>query len=110
MEYLPQVLEDMKVRGVEPNLVTYSTMLKGYAQACDMPNAMRMLEKVQQDPHMQPDEIMFKYIEDLSKEYRLEPNGFVYANLIQACVWNRQLNMALAVLQQMVDRGLSPLN
>merc|ERR1719473_2229493 len=162
MEKLAGVMRDMEVRGIEPNLVTYSTMLKGYAQGGDMANATRMLEKVQAHPGMQPDEIMFnslidghaqandlvagkkalavmmdagikpsnftlsvliklcsrcknldlafKYIEELSAQFHLEPNGHVYANLIQACVWNRQLQMALGVLQQMVDRGISPLN
>lgn len=162
MEKLSGILRDMEVRGIEPNLVTYSTMLKGYAQAGDMPNATKMLNKVQEHPNMQPDEIMFnslidgyaqsndlvggkkalavmrearikpsnftlsvliklcsrcknldlafKYIEDLSTEFELDLNGHVYANLIQACVWNRQLHMALGVLQQMLDRGISPLN
>merc|ERR1719446_1777457 len=35
MEHLPKILEDMKVHGAKPNVITYSTMLKGHCQNGD---------------------------------------------------------------------------
>merc|ERR1719146_324586 len=105
----------MKVRGVEPNLVTYSTMLKGYAQACDMPNAMRMLEKVQQDPHMQPDEIMFNSVIDGHAQSNdlaggkkalemmiasgIKPSNFTLSVLIKLCSRCKNLDLAFKYIE-----------
>merc|ERR1719355_14639 len=75
MARVPGILEEMKGRGIEPNLITYSTMVKGHSQQGDMQAAFAILErmKVEGAGKLKPDEIMYNSLLD----------GCAQANLVE---------------------------
>merc|ERR1719498_1105762 len=110
MDRLPQILEDMKVSSTKPNVITYSTMLKGHCQNGNVQAGFAILDqmKKEKDSRLKPDEIMYnslldgcaqsglleeglQLVEEITKKYRFRPNAHVYTNLIQACASNQQL-------------------
>jgi pentatricopeptide repeat protein len=64
MDAVPQFLQDMRGWKLQPNIITFSTLVKGFCQRGDIPAAMKILEDVRKDPHLQPDEVMFNTILD----------------------------------------------
>merc|ERR1719253_2584275 len=160
MDQVQGILDDMKTHGIEPNLITYSTMLKGHCQNGDIQTAFAILEQMRKDAHLKPDEIMynslldgcaqnnlveeglrlleemqaegvkpsnftlsilvkllnrarrlqqaFTLVEDITKKYNFWPNVHVYTNLVQACIFNQQLQRGLSVLEEMVVGRIAP--
>jgi len=160
LERLPTILEDMKTHGAKPNVITYSTMLKGHCQNGDVQSGFKILEQIRKDPQLKPDEIMynslldgcamsnlvseglrlfeemqaehvspsnftlsilvklmsrarrldqaFSLVEDVTKKYKFWPNVYVYSNLLQACVFNKQLPRGMAVLEEMIGEKVAP--
>jgi len=160
MEHLPAILEDMKTLGAQPNVITYSTMLKGHCQNGDVQAGFAILDKLRNDPLLKADEITynslldgcaqnnlveeglrlleemqaehvypsnytlsilvklmsrarrleqaFSLVEDITKKYNFWPNVHVYTNLVQACIFNQQLQRGLSVLEEMVAGQIAP--
>ena len=46
MERLPTIMDDMKSHNVKPNLISFSTMLKGHCQNGDIQAAFSILEQM----------------------------------------------------------------
>merc|ERR1719337_265452 len=91
MDNLPRILEDMKTHRVKPNLITYSTMLKGHCQNGDMQTAFAILDQLKNDAHLKPDEIM-------------------YNSLLDGCAQNGLVNEGLKLLEEMQREGVQPSN
>lgn len=64
MDALPNLLQDMKDRKLSPNLITYSTIIKGLCQNGDIPAALQTLEDLRKTPGLRPDEIVFNTLLD----------------------------------------------
>merc|ERR1719450_675292 len=69
---------------VEPDLVTYSTLVKGYSLAADVNRG-------------------FKVVEELTTCHGFRPNIQVYTCLIQACLNNRRLDLAMSAHDRMAS-------
>merc|ERR1719183_1935852 len=91
MEHLPTVLDDMKVNGAKPNVITYSTMLKGHCQSGDVQSGFKILEQIRKDPELKPDEIM-------------------YNSLLDGCAKSTLVEDGLRILDEMQAEGVYPSN
>jgi len=91
MERVAEVLNNMQQAGIAPNIITYSTMIKGHCQAGELQKAFGLLEKMRRDTNLKPDEIM-------------------YNSLIDGCSQNNLVDEGLRLFQQMQDEGVRPSN
>merc|ERR1719174_302493 len=91
MESVSDLLEDMKKHGVRPNLITFSTMIKGHCQSGDIQTAFSLLEQMKRDTNMKPDEIM-------------------YNSLLDGCAQNSLIDEGLRLLEEMQAAGVQPSN
>merc|ERR1719174_1813311 len=124
MESVSDLLEDMKKHGVRPNLITFSTMIKGHCQSGDIQTAFSLLEQMQA-AGVQPSNFTlsvlvklmnrarkldqaFGLVQEISQKYNFKPNVHVYTNLIQACTSNRQLTRAMETLETMLRNNVYP--
>merc|ERR1719230_1121620 len=155
------VLADMHKANVEPDIITYSTLIKGYCLEGSVEKGFRVLDDMKAQGKLQADEIMynslldgcakqqrveealkllkemeasdkvkpsnytlsilvkllgrarrlgqaFEILEDISSRHGFRPNVQVYTCLMQACMFNRKLDRALALHDTMVKAGCSP--
>merc|ERR1719272_1538612 len=86
-----QLLADMKERGLKPNLITYSTVLKGHCLRGDIRAAFNILDEMLAQTNLKPDEIM-------------------YNTLLDGCAQSNLVDEGLKLLQQMQDVGIRPSN
>merc|ERR1719393_103489 len=91
MERVSKILEDMKSRHIKPNLITYSTMLKGHCQNGDVQTGFLILEQLRKDTKLKPDEIM-------------------YNSLLDGCAQNNLVDEGLRLLDEMQAEGVAPSN
>merc|ERR1719399_2598407 len=91
MDHLPKISEDMKLRNVEANLITYSTMLKGHCQNGNIQAGFSILERMRKDAQMKPDEIM-------------------YNSLLDGCAQSNLIDEGLRLLEEMQREGVKPSN
>jgi len=162
MDRVPEILEDMRCSEPQavPDLVTYSTIIKGYCQSGNVDKALGLMQQMVTEAHFTPDEVMynslldgcakehrledalrllaemrkekvapsnytlsilckllgrtrrlaqaFEIVESISKDYGFQPNIQVYTCLIQACFHNRQASKALALHDEIVQKGVEP--
>merc|ERR1740117_1006450 len=91
MEQLSTILGDMKAHSIKPNVITYSTTLKGYCQNGDIQKAFLILEQMKQESNLKPDEIM-------------------YNSLLDGCAQNNLVEEGLRLLDEMQAEGVQPSN
>merc|ERR1719408_556946 len=91
MEQVSLVIENMKRNRIWPNVITYSTMLKGHCQAGDIQAAFSILEQMKKDTKLKPDEIMYNSLLD----------GCAQANLVEE---------GLRLLEEMQQASIKPSN
>merc|ERR1719262_595378 len=76
---------------VKPNVITFSTMLKGHCQNGNIQEGFSILEKMKKETTLKPDEIM-------------------YNSLLDGCAQNNLVDEGLRLLEQMKEEGVSPSN
>merc|ERR1719515_120482 len=91
MDQLPIILGDMKAGRVKPNVITYSTMLKGHCQNGNIQAGFAILDQMKKDAHLKPDEIM-------------------YNSLLDGCAQNNLVDEGLRLLEEMQNEGVAPSN
>merc|ERR1719359_1690138 len=91
MDRVSQILEDMKACNVEPDIITYSTIVKGYCQSGDVDRAFKVLEDMKRDSKFAPDEIL-------------------YNSLLDGCAKQHRVDEALKLLEDMKASGTAPSN
>jgi pentatricopeptide repeat protein len=91
MESVPKLLQTMRKCGVRPNLITYSTMVKGYCQSSEIQKAFALVQEMKQDTDLKPDEIM-------------------YNSLLDGCAQNGLYEEGNKILQEMQAEGVHPSN
>jgi len=64
MARVPQILQDMASDGLEPNIVTYSTIIKGYCLVKRLDKAMELLHEMKQSSRYRADEITYNTLID----------------------------------------------
>lgn len=93
MERVPALLEDMKSADppAEPDIVTYSTIVKGYCNSGGLDRALEILKDMQIDGKLTPDEVM-------------------YNSVLDGCAKEHRPNEALKLLEDMKRTGVTPSN
>merc|ERR1719277_689681 len=91
MERAPSVVADMQKHHIKPNLITYSTMVKGHCQAGDIEQGFATLEQMKVEAGLRPDEIM-------------------YNSLLDGCAQNNLVDEGLKLLDRMQKEGVQPSN
>jgi len=83
------LIDQMQSEGIKPSNFTLSVLVKL------MGNATKIDE-------------VFDLVASMTKKHGFKANAHVYANLVQACVANRKLPRALAVLEEMAKDNQQP--
>merc|ERR1740139_1287645 len=86
-----KLLEDMASAGVEPDIITYSTFIKGYCAEGDVNRAFHILEEMKRDSKFTPDEIM-------------------YNSILDGCAKQHRVDDAMKILDEMRSTGVCPSN
>merc|ERR1719258_1012149 len=120
MDRAPQLLEDMRASLVEPDIITYSTIVKGYCQEGDIDRAFAVLEEMKKDDKLSPDEIMYnslldgcakqhrvdealRLLEDMHK-HNVRPSNFTLSILVKLLGRSRRLNQAFSMVEETCKR------
>eukprot|EP00420_Gonyaulax_spinifera_P031130 CAMPEP_0197871124 /NCGR_PEP_ID=MMETSP1439-20131203/1632_1 /TAXON_ID=66791 /ORGANISM="Gonyaulax spinifera, Strain CCMP409" /LENGTH=796 /DNA_ID=CAMNT_0043490053 /DNA_START=148 /DNA_END=2536 /DNA_ORIENTATION=+ len=93
MHHVPRILEDMKnvTPPVEPDVVTYSTLIKGFCASGGLDRALGLLTAMQKEGKYQADEMM-------------------YNSLLDGCAKEQRLQDALRLVGEMRETGVTPSN
>merc|ERR1719443_631183 len=91
MDRVSQILEDMKSSTVEPDIITYSTIVKGYCLSGDVDKGFEVLEQMKAEGKYVPDEIL-------------------YNSLLDGCAKQHRVDEALRLLEDMKASGTAPSN
>merc|ERR1719424_631587 len=103
MEHAAKILQDMERHNVEPNLISYSTMLKGRCLAGDIELAFATLTKMRKQTSLKPDEILYNSLIDGCAQNSLYTEGMqVFDEMIQDGV--RPSNFTLSILVKLMNR------
>eukprot|EP00746_Dinoflagellata_sp_MGD_P161223 gnl/MRDRNA2_/MRDRNA2_88291_c0_seq1.p1 gnl/MRDRNA2_/MRDRNA2_88291_c0~~gnl/MRDRNA2_/MRDRNA2_88291_c0_seq1.p1 ORF type:complete len:1392 (+),score=293.79 gnl/MRDRNA2_/MRDRNA2_88291_c0_seq1:97-4176(+) len=89
MEHAPELLEEMRANDVEPNVITYSTVVKGFCLSGDLFRALLVFEQLRDDGKLVPDEI-------------------IYNSLLECCAQHHRLEDAMNLLTDMNQNGVAP--
>merc|ERR1719197_1154276 len=109
MERVPAILEDMRAHGIKPNLITYSTTMKGHCQAGDIQTGLELMKQMQRETDLKPDEIMYNSLLDGCAQQNLVDQGLRLLNEMQAAGVNPS-NFTLSVLVKLLSRARKPLD
>jgi pentatricopeptide repeat protein len=104
MESVPDLLEDMRKHSVSPNLITYSTMIKGYCQSGDIQSAFSLLDQMKRETSFTPDEIMYNSLLDGCAQHSLIDEGMRLLKEMQA-EGVKPSNFTLSVLVKLMNRA-----
>jgi len=93
IDRVPQLLEDMKASTppVEPDIVTYSTLIKCFCASGNLNRALGLLTEMRADGKFVPDEMM-------------------YNTLLDGCAKEQRLSDALRLVQEMKNDQVRPSN
>jgi pentatricopeptide repeat protein len=91
MDRVPKLLEDMRQSNLQADLVTYSTLVKGYSLDGKISQAFKILDEMKTIKHLKPDEIMCN-------------------SLLEGCAREHRVDLALSLLEQMKEFGIAPSN
>merc|ERR1719410_1002386 len=106
MGRVPQLLQDMVKDGLEPNLVTYSTIVKGYCQN-KLGKAFELLQEMKRSTKYRPDEIAYNSLIDGCARHGLYDKGVLLLREMQEA-GVRPSNFTLSVLVKLATRSRRP--
>merc|ERR1719203_623870 len=107
MTRVPGLLEAMVEQNIEPTVITYSTILKGYCQENRLDKAFDLLEEMKQSSKYQPDEITYNTLIDGCARYGLYDRGVLLLREMQEA-GVRPSNFTLSVLVKLATRSRRP--
>jgi len=93
MHRVPDVLRDMREADprVDPDVVTYSTIIKGYCKASDVDKGLELFNQMRVEAKLEPDELM-------------------YNSLLDGCTRQNRLDDASRMLEEMLKAKIKPSN
>merc|ERR1719408_791968 len=91
MDRADELFREMQENSVEPDIITYSTIVKGYCQSGDVDKAFEVLEQMKREGNYAPDEIL-------------------YNSLLDGCAKQHRVDEALRLLEDMKASGTAPSN
>jgi len=102
MKRIGPLVESMLSQGIEPNLITYSAILKGYCQDNHLEEAYQLMETCK--AKFKPDEIMYNSLLDGYARQGLYDSGIVLLREMEASGINPS-NFTLSVLVKLCSRA-----
>jgi pentatricopeptide repeat protein len=106
MARIPALLDSMIGQGIDPNLITYGIVIKGYCQNNRLEEALQVWETMVRTTTFQPDEIMYNTILDGCARKGLYDRGMsLLADMEKSGV--RPTNFTLSVLIKLASRANS---
>lgn len=107
MKRVPQLLEAMARQRIEPNVITYSAVLKGYCQESRLDKAFEVLADMRTSKRFMPDEVTYNTILDGCARHGMYDRGLqVLEEMQQAGV--PPSNFTLSVLVKLLTRSRQP--
>jgi pentatricopeptide repeat protein len=104
MTHVPGILEDMLKLGLQPNLITYSTIAKGYCQENKFDQALEVVNNMKATTAFRPDEVLYNSLLDGCARKGLYDRGMtLFAEMQEEGV--RPSNFTLSVLVKLSSRG-----
>jgi len=101
------LLKDMADQGVPPNIITYGTVIKAYCSANRLDQAFAVLEEMQKNTSLHPDEVTYNTLLDGCARYGLFDRGLeVLADMRRAGV--PPSNYTLSVIAKLANRSKKP--
>eukprot|EP00439_Symbiodinium_sp_Y106_P019769 s5483_g2.t1 len=100
---------DMADQGVPPNIITYGTVIKAYCSANRLDQAFAVLEEMQKNTSLHPDEVTYNTLLDGCARYGLFDRGLdreVLADMRRAGV--PPSNYTLSVIAKLANRSKKP--
>jgi pentatricopeptide repeat protein len=91
MSRIPALLRDMTSQGIQPNIITYSAILKGYCQENRLEECFAVVTDMKKNTSFTPDEIMFN-------------------TLLDGCARQGLYDRGIGVLEDMQKAGIPPTN
>merc|ERR1719197_2289802 len=104
MKRIPELLRNMTAQGIEPNLITYSAILKGYCQENRLDEAFELMQGMVQTTKFKPDEVMYNTLLDGCARQGLYDRGMSVLGNMQAAGVNPS-NFTLSVLVKLCSRS-----
>lgn len=120
--------EEMKAHGIQPNNITYNTILNAFAQGGCMDRVPALLEDMKAAvPPAEPDIVSYSTIvkgfcnsgntdramsilKDMRAEGKFTPDEVMYNSLLDGCAKEHRPNDALMLLDEMKKNGVAPSN
>jgi len=117
MSRIPELLRSMVAQGIEPNLITYSSIIKGYCQENRLDEAFQLKQTMMETTQLRPDEIMYNafldgcarqgiydrgcaVLADMEAD-GIAPSNFTLAMLVKLCTRSKRLDRAFEFVQQL---------
>merc|ERR1719420_2175864 len=115
----------MKAASVQPDIISYSTIVKGHCLEGDIDKALAVLKEMRSHKNIEPDEIMYNsFLDGCAKQHRVDealtaleemqvagirPSNFTLSILVKLLGRVRRLNQAFAMLEDLSKRyGFQP--
>jgi len=123
-ETVMRLYDEMRSRGIQPNAITYNTILNALAQCRAMDLAPSLLQEMHDaDPRVEPDLITYSTVVkgycaagDLDKalellkvmklDARLKPDEVTYNSLLDGCAKQNRLEVALDLVNDMKESAV----
>jgi len=122
------VYKDMRAIGIQPNVITYNTILNSFAQGGAMNLVPGLLDDMKAaDPPVEPDIVTYSTIvkgfcnssnldralavlKDMKASGKYKPDEVLYNSLLSGCAKEHRPDEALQLLQDMKKSGIPPSN
>jgi pentatricopeptide repeat protein len=91
MTRIAGLLQEMVAQGIEPNVITYGIIMKGYSQENRVDDAFSVLTEMRETTKIKPDEVIFN-------------------TLLDGCARQGMYDRGISVLQEMEAAGIAPTN
>jgi len=127
-EKVMAVYKQMQANEIQPNTITFNTMLNAFAQCGTMQHAPQLLQDMKAaHPSVEPDIVTYSTLvkgycyagcldralqvfSDMQKEKRCAPDEVLFNSLLGGCAKEFRLDEALQLLDQMRKTGVAPSN
>mmetsp|Transcript_63916 Transcript_63916/g.114070 ORF Transcript_63916/g.114070 Transcript_63916/m.114070 type:complete len:1000 (-) Transcript_63916:89-3088(-) len=120
IDFVPEIVQTMKAHGIEPDIITYSTILKYQCREKRLDDAFKLLDHMLNNTPHRPDEIMYNTLLDgcarqglydrgiwLLKEMGragVTPSNFTLSGLVKLCSRANHLERAFVLVDEISSK------
>jgi pentatricopeptide repeat protein len=127
-EKVMTIYKEMQARNIQPNKITFNTILNAFAQCGTMHHAPKLLQDMKMvSPPIEPDIVTYSTVvkgyccegsldralqvfEDMRQEGKCAPDEVMFNSLLAGCAKEFRLEDALQLLDDMRKSGIAPSN